>query len=72
MVELVRVTHLCMVVLELLVITPVVVVVVMLIMIEHMFIKLVSSGVGVGIHHYLYTNNSATIPADHDKFRVNI
>ena len=29
-----------------------------------------NSGVGVGIHQYLYTNNSATIPADHDKFRV--
>ena len=29
-----------------------------------------SGGVGVGIHQYLTTNNSATIPADHDKFRV--
>ena len=29
-----------------------------------------NSGVGVGIHQYLTTNNSATIPADHDKFRV--
>jgi len=29
-----------------------------------------NSGVGVGIHQYLSTNNSATIPADHDKFRV--
>ena len=29
-----------------------------------------NSGVGVGIHQYLTTNNSATIPADHNKFRV--
>ena len=29
-----------------------------------------NSGVGVGIHQYLSTNNSATIPADHNKFRV--
>ena len=29
-----------------------------------------NSGVGVGIHQYLSSNNTATIPADHDKFRV--
>ena len=29
-----------------------------------------SSRTGVGIHQYLSSNNSVTIPADHDKFRV--
>ena len=29
-----------------------------------------NSGVGVGIHQYLSSTNTATIPADHDKFRV--
>ena len=29
-----------------------------------------NSGVGVGIHQYLSSNNSVTIPADHNKFRV--
>ena len=29
-----------------------------------------NSGVGVGIHQYLSSNNTATIPADHNKFRV--
>jgi len=29
-----------------------------------------SSGVGVGIHQYLSSNNAVTIPADHNKFRV--
>ena len=29
-----------------------------------------NSGVGVGIHQYLSSTNTATIPADHNKFRV--
>ena len=31
-----------------------------------------SSRTGVGIHHYISSNNSVTIPADHDKFRVTV
>ena len=31
-----------------------------------------SSRTGVGIHQYLSSNNSVTIPADHNKFRVTV
>ena len=31
-----------------------------------------TSRTGVGIHHYISSNNSVTIPADHDKFRVTV